>query len=348
MNADKYLRSIPKVELHNHVTGAVRLQTVVEIARKNSIPLPAGDPGALYEYVDLIGFLTSHSFVCSALRDRDDFSRIAYESLEDGYQNSNVRYMEMFFNPTNHMADGVAYTEVVDGLVDGIRRAEAEFGVQGRLIPSINRQQSIAVAREMLDAIVAHRRDEVIGIGMDHDELPDPPEKFATVYQAAGRAGLKRTAHTSHDGPASHILTCLDELGCDRIDHGYRVTRDAQVLQRVVDEQIPFTCALTSAQMFWPWAAIDETPDGAVNPVKTMFDAGVNVTVHTDDPTMLHTDLGSEYIKYFRDCVLDIDSTHAAGLSALDAAWLDESDKSVLRKEFRAEMTRLGSELNAM
>jgi adenosine deaminase len=120
---DEFLRRIPKVELHNHVTGAVRLQTVVDLAKKNDIPMPIGNPEALYEYKELIGFLTSHAFVCGTLRDQDDFARVAYETLEDGHVHGNVRYMEIFFNPTIHMKAGIPYPTVVDGLVEGIHRA---------------------------------------------------------------------------------------------------------------------------------------------------------------------------------------------------------------------------------
>jgi adenosine deaminase len=346
MDVDEFLRRIPKVELHNHVTGAVRLETFVELARKNGVPLPSGDPKALYEYEDLIAFLTSHSLVCQTLQHRDDFARVAYECLEDGLRNGNVRYMEFFFNPTIHMNHGIPYADVVAGLVDGIRRAESELGIRGRLIPSINRQESVAVAQAMLDEILAHRHDEVIGIGMDHDELPDPPEKFASVYQAAGRAGLRRTAHTSHDGPARHILTCLDLLGCDRIDHGYRVTTDAEVLKRVVDEQVPFALSFTSAQIFWLRPENDEPGAQLVNPVGAMWDAGVNLTLHSDDPTMLHTDPGNEYVQFFNTFAVKPERAREMTLAALEASWLSEAEKSTLRKEFEAEIGALESALS--
>jgi adenosine deaminase len=197
----------------------------------------------------------------------------------------------------------------------------------------------------MLDAILAHRHDEVIGLGMDHDELPDPPEKFASIYQAAGQAGLRRTAHTSHDGPASYISTCLDLLGCDRIDHGYRVIGDSEVLKRVVDQQVPFACALTSAQIFWPARANDE-PDGPViNPVGVMLDAGVNVTLHSDDPTMLHTDMGSEFVKFCSDFDKTAKAARDVSLAALEASWMSDSEKDSLRKGFEADSDRLESEL---
>ncbi len=345
MNVDEYLRRIPKVELHNHVTGAVRLDTVIELSKKNGIPLPTSDPNALYEYSDLIGFLTSHTAVCNTLRDRDDFARVAYECLEDGYTSSNVRYMEIFFNPTNHMAEGVPYATVVDGLVDGIRRARDEFGIRAQLIPSINRQESVAVAQTMLDAMAEYRHDEVIGIGMDHDELPHPPEKFAGIYQAAGDAGFRRTAHTSHDGPGSYITTCLDLLGCDRIDHGYNVLSDAEALKRVVDEQIAFTCAISSVQAFWMVPASDDPGAPLYNRIAGMVESGVNVTLHTDDATMLHTDLSSEYKKFCDEFSQDPSRARDVSLAALDACWLDDSEKAALRSEFETDFASLGAEL---
>jgi adenosine deaminase len=134
-------------------------------------------------------------------------------------------------------------------------------------------------------------------------------------------------------------------LGCDRIDHGYRVTRDPEVLRRVTDEQVPFTCTFTSAQVFWPSAASDEPGEPAVNPIKAMVDAGVKVTLGSDDPTMLHTDVGTEYVKFFRELAAKPERAREISLAALDASWLDDAEKSTLRAEFEAEIDALESQL---
>jgi adenosine deaminase len=347
MNVDEYLRKIPKVELHNHIVGAMRLETALDLAKKHDLKVPVEDPQKLYEYDTLGAFLTSHTFVCATLRDREDFARVAFECLEDAFNTGNVKYSEVFCNPTNHLVNGIPYKTVMDGFVDGLQRAEAELGVRARLIPSINREDSVSVAEAMLDEMIDYRQDEVIGLGIDHDELPYPPEMFTGVYQTAGRAGFRRTAHTSHDAPASWITTCLDDLGCERIDHGYRVIQDPEVLRRVVDEQVPFTCGMTTAGAFWRLPESDAPDAPLVNPIKVMVQKGVNVTLGSDDPTMFHTDQGLEYVKFCNDLGFEPKQAVDASLAAVEASWLTDGEKADLREEFVLEIDALTAQLSA-
>ena len=156
-----------------------------------------------------------------SLRSADDFHRAVYDTQRHAAE-SGVRYREMFWNPTDHWSIGeVGYAEAADGMIAGLRDAERDFGITGRLIPSIDRESSPELGFEMVEAVVAHPRDEVIGIGMDYLEVGNPPEKFWKSYRLAERNGLRRTAHAGEFGePARNVETALDLLGCDRIDHG--------------------------------------------------------------------------------------------------------------------------------
>ena len=169
----EYLRRVPKVELHCHFEGTVRASTFADLARKHGVELPTQDVDKLYDYESIYEFLEIFAMVSSTLRDREDFARAAYESLEDGVKLGNLKYREMFFNPTLHTTRGIPYATVVDGLVDGIRRAEQELGVVCRLIADVYRQDSPQVAADMVRAVLDHRRDELIGLGMDGAEAPD-------------------------------------------------------------------------------------------------------------------------------------------------------------------------------
>src|SRR5579871_1081894 len=183
MEYAEFLRRVPKVELHCHIEGTVRASTFADQAKKHGIELPTGDVDKLYDYETIYEFLTIFQLVSSTLIERDDFARVAYETLEDGVKLGNLKYREMFFNPTLHTRRGVPYATVVDGLIDGIQAAEHDLGVTCRLIADVYRQDTFEMASEMLDDVLAHRRDEVIGLGMDGAEAPDPPEKFAAVFQ---------------------------------------------------------------------------------------------------------------------------------------------------------------------
>jgi adenosine deaminase len=339
MDLEGFLRRIPKVELHCHVEGAVRPGTLAELASANDVPLPPGSVDDLYHYEDLEGFLRIYELVCRSLRRREDFERVAYESLEDGVRLGALRYREMFFNPTLHTREGIPYADVVDGLLDGIRAARTDLGVEGRLIPAVYRQDPVDVAERMLEEVLAERRDEVIGIGLDGDELLDPPEKFAGVFEAAGKAGLHRTAHASHDGPATFITTCLDELHVERVDHGYHVLDDEKVLARTRDDGVAFTASLGCPPLCgWP-------PEIEHTPIKQMRDRGLRVSLHTDDPTMLHTDVGTEYVRYGTAFGLGPAEAKALVLDAVEMAWLDDDERRRMRAELERDIDELSAEL---
>jgi adenosine deaminase len=324
------LRAMPKVELHCHLEGSLRASTVADLAEHHGIDLPVADPADLYQYADLAGFLGAYEIACRVLVTASDFALVTYESLEDAAMTSNVRYREMFFNPTLH--PGVSYPDMLTGILDGVRAAEHDYGIVTRLIPSIYRQMPVAAAVEMVDLVVAHRDERVVGIGMDGDELRDPPERFAAAYAAAAAAGLHRTAHVAHDAPASFIRTCLDVLGCERVDHGYHVVDDPALMDELRERRVPFLCATPTPPLCgWP-SGLDESP------VRTMIDAGLVVVVNSDDPTMLHTDLATEFEKVCNGWRLGPHRTKQLVMDAIAAAWCDETDRRHLATTISAEL----------
>ncbi len=203
MERDEFLRKVPKVELHCHFEGTVRAATFADLARKHGVTLPAGNVDELYSYNTIVEFLVIFGMVSSTIIDREDFARCAYESLEDGARLGNLKYREMFFNPTLHTRRGVATGTVIGGLVDGIHAAERDLGVRCRLIADVYRQDPPDMARQMVAEVLENRVDELIGLGMDGAEAPDPPEKFAEAFALARRGGLRLTSHASEDAPRS-------------------------------------------------------------------------------------------------------------------------------------------------
>jgi adenosine deaminase len=335
----EYLRRLPKVELHCHLEGTLRPATVGELAAKHDITLPTADVSTIYDYETIYEFLEIFRLVNSTVIDRDDFARVAYESLEDGHTLGNLQYREMFFNPTLHTTRGVPMATIIDGLIDGCRAAETDFGVRCRLIADVYRQDPPAMALQMTEEVIANRRPELIGLGMDAAEAPDPPEKFAASFALAGKAGLHRTSHASEDGPPVNITTCLDVLGCERIDHGYHILSDEAVVARCRDEGIHFTCCPTSTARVYGW------PDLTTHPITKMLAAGLLVHLNSDDPTMFHTDIGKEYVDFCTQNAYAPAVAKQMVLNGVDAAWLDDSDKASLRRSFEAEIAALDAEL---
>jgi adenosine deaminase len=339
MDYPEYLRRLPKVELHCHLEGTLRPHTVAELAAKHGVTLPTDDVTTIYDYETIYEFLEIFRLVNSTVVDQGDFARVAYESLEDGVELGNLKYREMFFNPTLHTTRGVPMKTIVDGLCDGIRAAEADLGVRCRLIADVYRQDPPAMALQMVEEVVAHRQPELIGLGMDAAEAPDPPEKFVDAFSAAGRAGLRRTSHASEDGPAANITTCLDVLGCERIDHGYHILGDPTVVTRCRDEGIHFTCCPTSTARVYGW------PDLTTHPINAMMAAGLLIHLNSDDPTMFHTDIGKEYVDFVGQNGYPPEIAKAFSRNGIDASWLDDVDKATMRRAFDEEIAALDAEL---
>jgi adenosine deaminase len=333
----EYLRSVPKVELHCHVEGTLRPTTVVELAAKHGIELPTTDVDQIYAYDTIYEFLEIFRLVNSTVIDREDFARIAYESIEDGVRSGNLKYREMFFNPTLHTTRGIPMATILDGLIDGCDAAYDDLGTRCFLIADVYRQDPPAMARQMVEDLLEVRRPELIGLGMDAAEAPDPPEKFVDAFQLAGRAGLHRTSHASEDGPAANITACLDVLGCERIDHGYHILEDEAVVARCRDQGIHFTCCPTSTAVVYGW------PDLTTHPINGMMAAGLKVMLNSDDPTMFHTDIGKEYVDFCGQNHLPRTQVRELVLNGVDATWLDDTDKQSLRADFLTELDALDS-----
>jgi adenosine deaminase len=341
----EFLRLIPKVELHCHLEGTVRASTAFDLARKHDVRLPADRPDQLYDYDNIVDFLRVYDAVSHAIVDRDDFARVAYESLEDGVELGSLRYREMFFNPTTHYQDGVTYETVVDGLIDGIKAAEQDLGVRCRLITAIHRGHGTDVAVDLVRTVLDTPRDEVIGIGQDALTFPnnlEEPELFVEAYLVAAAGGLHRTAHVAEiDGSTpANVATALDQLGCERIDHGYHIVEDPTMVARARDEGVFFTCCPHSSVMLYGW-------DLATHPIREMYLQGLGVTFNTDDPPCFHTDLGKEYVEGIPGMGLGPDDARAIALNGVEATWLDDGEKRTLRQEFDREIDDLMSRLDA-
>lgn len=342
MNWDEYLRRVPKVELHCHFEGTVRAATFADLARKHGVQLAKDDPDQLYDYTSIYEFLEIFGQVSSTLIDREDFARTAFESIEDGVKLGNLKYREMFFNPTLHTKRGIPYTTVVDGLIDGLHRAESELGVRCRLIADVYRQDSATEAADMVREVLEHRRDEVIGLGMDGAEAPDPPEKFTEAYRLAKQGGLHRTAHACEDAPARNITTCLDVLGCERLDHGYHVLGDPEVVKRVLADGIVFTtCPTATAVCYF------DPDDLTEHPIIEMQRQGLRLTLNSDDPSMFHTDVGEEFARLVPAAGWDAITVRQLCLNAVDASWLPADEQRALRTAVAQELDALDAELVA-
>ncbi|MDL9978423.1 adenosine deaminase family protein [Microbacterium sp. ASV49] len=360
----QYLDRMPKVELHCHLIGTVRATTFADLARRAGLDLPA-DPLDIYARVNSkpvdaalyantripvpqgpaadepdpsYSLFQVSDWVKRSLTRLEDFSRIAYEALADAHDKSATRYAELFIDPVDPKVWPFRYADILDAYIDGMRAAETDFGIRSRLIAAIDRSRSGAEALAVVEEVVEHRRDEVVGIGLDNLETAGPPERFADAYRLAKRSGLKRTAHSSEHAPtAANTVTCLDLLECDRIDHGYFVLEDDAVVARCRDEGVPFTCIFTTSRRSWrPWRRAS---------IAEMVRSGLTVTLSSDDPGMFPTTLAQEYRIAGLELDLDLDRMRRMCLDGVDASWLDESERMQLRAAFADELDALEDDL---
>ncbi len=332
---------IPKVELHCHVEGSVRPATVIELARKRGRPLPVDDPSELYRYDSLDTFLAIFWLVQETISDRDDWARIAYESLVDGARHG-LRYREMFFTPARHLAAGQRLEDIVAGLTDGILAAEAEAPLQCFLIGDIDRAYGPEAGRQFVEELAMLRRagraGRVIGIGADSTELGVDMHAFRPAFDAAARAGLRRTCHAGEAvgvGP-ENVETAIDELGAERIDHGIAVAESPSLTRRLADSGVPLTvCPTSNIVIANRYASLSE------HPLPAMLEAGLLVTVNTDDPAMEEIDLGEEYRRVgdaFGGGPVELGELAVRGI---DSTWLEAADRRALAARFRREIESL-------
>ncbi|MFD3688356.1 adenosine deaminase [Nocardiopsis sp. NPDC058631] len=358
-----YVARMPKADLHCHLIGTVRASTFAELARREGLDLPA-EPERIYADINSLppdpdlyrntrvpvpqhrspdepevsySLFQVSRWVTEVLRDADDLTRIVYEAFESAHRLSSTRHLELFFDaPPAHLA-GLGYSGRVEAYAEGIRMAERDFGMSGFLIQGIDRSRSGEDALALVQQVVDHPHEYVAGIGLDNLETAGPPERFAEAYALAGRAGLGRTAHSSEHAPtAVNTITCLDLLGCDRIDHGYYVLEDDAVVERLREQGVAFTVASTTSRRSWrPWRRAS---------ISAMLGEGLNVIPCSDDPGMFPTSLAAEYRILSEDIGATADQLRAMALGGVEASWLPADRKAALRARFEEELAALDAE----
>jgi adenosine deaminase len=346
LTIDEALERLPKVELHCHVEGTMRPATVLDLAHKNGIALPTTDLDDLYRYDSLDGFLTVFWLVQSCLVTREDWARLAHESVVDGAAHGRV-YAETFFTPARHLAGGQRLADIVAGLVEGIEAAEQETGARCMLIADIDRAYGPAAGVELVDGLIELRGagapgiERVIGVGLDSTELGVDPRAFAPAYKVAGAAGFRLTAHQGEDTGPDAIAACVDVLGAERIDHGLSIVSDEDMVRRFASERIPLTVCPTSNVVI-----ANRVPDVAHHPYARMRAAGLLATLNTDDPALTDLDLGREYRAVASAYGWDFDTMVGVSHDGVDGTWLDDTDKARLHHtidEAAAELKPAGA-----
>jgi len=333
--SDDQIRRLPKAELHVHVEGAVVPATIADIARRNGVDLglPPGvdDPAALYRYDGLDDFLRVFDVICRSLQTTDDLHRVTYEALGIAAA-AGVRYREMFFSPTFLMRHGVAFSTIWNGIATGIGDARTDHGIDCKMILDVHKPAGPTAAGELVELATSCDRELLIGIGGDGGEHGVDLPALAGPFAEARRRGFHTTIHVGEEGPVDDLRTAVRELGVRRIDHGFPLLDDPDLTSEVIDRRIALTCCPTSNMEI---GLIDHIAD---HPIIALRDAGVLVTVNSDNAEMFGVDVADELCSLRDAFDLDAEAIVDLCLAGLDAAWLDDTE----RRGWRAEFERNG------
>ncbi|RMX05735.1 adenosine deaminase [Corticibacter populi] len=331
------LPRLPKVDLHLHLAGALRPATLAELATRHGLALPR-PVETLYQYRDFYDFIDVLRLGAQAVRQAADFERIAYEAIEDAAC-SGARHVEMSFNPQYFMPTGVPYRVQLEGLAAGVQAARRDFDCSALLIAALDRGLPMDSAEQAIDDVLSLRHELVVGIGLDGPERAASPAAMAALFQRAGRAGLRRTAHVCEDNqtlaeaPPSNVDDCIELMGCDRLDHGYNLLASQEGLQRARERGVYFcVCGVTS---------VKQRQHHRLQNIRAMADAGLPLTLNTDDPAMFHTNLNHNYATVLQACGWGWSEACRFSLAGVDACWLDDDAKHALRQRFEREIAVL-------
>jgi adenine deaminase len=273
------IAKLPKAELHIHVEGSLEPELMFVLAKRNNVRLAYDNVEALrraYAFTNLQDFLDLYYQGMSVLLHEVDFYDLAMAYFRKAAA-QNVRHVEFFFDPQGHTARGVAFDTVIAGLTRAQADAEATLGLNSRMIMCILRHLDEADAQRTLDDALRHK-DKIIGIGLDSSEVGHPPRKFKNVFRRARDAGFLLMAHAGEEGPPDYVWEAIDVLGVDRIDHGNRSLEDAALVQRLAKDGLALTvCPLSNLRLC-------VVKDMKRHPLRRMMDAGLTVTINSDDP----------------------------------------------------------------
>lgn len=316
------LRLMPKAELHIHIEGSLEPELIFALAQRNGVTLPYASVEELrsaYAFTNLQSFLDIYYAGASVLITEQDFYDMAQAYFVKAAAD-NVVHAELFFDPQTHTARGVSMQTVINGLYRACVDAEKNLGVSASLIMCFLRHLSEQDAFETLERAMPYR-EKIIGVGLDSGEVGNPPEKFARVFARCRALGLHLVAHAGEEGPPAYIWTALDLLKVERIDHGVQAIQDTALMQRLAKDRIALTvCPLSNLKLC-------VFPDLAQHNLRQLLDAGLAVTINSDDPAYFGGYMNDNFTQTFAAVGMDAQHAWTLARNSFEASFIDEAAK---------------------
>jgi adenosine deaminase len=332
-----FARKIPKVELHVHLEGAIPLPTLLGFIRRAGTEpdvRTVDELRARLSYPDFQGFLDTWVWKNTFITAVEDFGGMAYDALADLHA-QNVPYVEMHYSPGDYRDRGFTVAEITEAVLAGAARARDDVGIRCALIADLLWGADVEKSWRWMEEATPYLGRGVVAVGMGGCEGKSPAREYAELYREARRRGFRLTAHAGEAlGPES-VRAVIDELDVERIGHGVRAVEDTTLLELLKERRIPLDVCVSSNVKTGVY------PSAAAHPVRSLFEAGVTVTVNSDDPTMFHTTLSDEYLILMRDLGFSAEELRTLSLNGVDASFLPEEEKAGLRKRFEEEWAAL-------
>ncbi len=325
---NELVSALPKAELHVHLEGTLEPAMLFDLARRNNVKLPFASIEALhraYDFSRLQDFLDLYYAGTAVLQTEQDFYDLAMAYFRRAHDD-NVRHVEAFFDPQAHTKRGVSIATVMNGFFRAVDDA-SEFGLSVLFIPCFLRHLPEEDALVTFDRLLLYL-DRLAGVGLDSSEVGHPPRNFQVVFRKARDAGLRVVAHAGEEGPPEYVWEALDLLEVDRIDHGNRSLEDARLVETLRERGVPLTvCPLSNLRL-----AVVKTLDA--HPLRHMLEAGLKVTVNSDDPAYFGGYVNDNYRRVSDALNLSAGDLVMLARNSFEASFLPEARK----RKFDAEV----------
>lgn len=342
MSIQSYLAAVPKAELHVHLEGSILPATLLTLAKRNSASLPADTVEGLREWLtfrDFDHFIEIYGILSRCLKTTEDFELIAYEFGAE-MARQHCFYAEVTFTPSFHHHHGIADEAIVGGLERGRSRALEEFGVEMRWVFDIIRSVADPALRARYAdyttslAIDCMERG-VVALGLGGGEVGYPPEEFEASFDRARAAGLHSDPHAGEVVGPESVWGALRVLGAERIGHGVRSIEDPALVRYLAEHHVPIEVNPTSNVRLGVYPSI------RAHPLRRLYEAGVPLSVNSDDPPLFNTTLNDEVMLLASEFSFDIATIDDILLNAVRHSFLPTDQKDALQKRFASEMASL-------
>lgn len=332
-------RAFPKVELHRHLEGSLRLDTMLDVARQHGITIPE-DVLRLSTLVQIQeedkltfqNFLGKFNTLRLFYRSPEVIHRITREAIEDAAKD-NVKYMELRFTPVAlSRAERFPLHDVVDWVITSAKDSAKKHNVIVKLIVSVNRHEGTDLAEQVAWLAADHVKDGIVAMDLAGNEADYPSQPFYGIFKEAKQAGLHVTIHAGEWGPGYNVREAIEDIGAARIGHGVRVLEDESIVALARERGTAFEVCITSNYQ----SGVTESLE--THPLMKMHEAGLNVTINTDDPSISRITLSNEYYIACEDLQMPQNTLRERIVAAAQAAFIGETEKGKLVKQLQKDL----------